>query len=134
MSRWHWPAERLVSCSRSLARTRWRNLDADIQLLNQVRVDGTVLAFTIVAAVVAGLVFGLTPAIRLSAVALNESLKEGGRSHSQGKRHGWTRGALVVSEVALACVLLVGSGLMLRSLFRVLDVDLGFQPRGVGHR
>jgi predicted permease len=107
------------------------NLDADIQMLGQVRVDGAVLAFTIVAAVVAGLVFGLTPAIRLSAVALNESLKEGGRSHSQGKRHGWTRGALVISEVALACVLLVGSGLMLRSLFRVLEVDLGFEPRGV---
>ena len=106
------------------------NLDADIQLLSKVRVDGAVLAFTIVAAVVAGLVFGLTPAIRLSAVALNESLKEGGRSHSQGRRHGWTRGALVISEVALACVLLVGSGLMLRSLLRVLDVDLGFEPRG----
>ena len=105
-------------------------MDANIQLLDQARVDGAVLAFTIVAAVVAGLVFGLTPAIRLSAVALNESLKEGGRSHSQGKRHGWTRGALVVSEVALACVLLVGSGLMLRSLMRVLDVDLGFEPRG----
>ena len=105
-------------------------MDANIQLLDQARVDGAVLAFTIVAAVLAGLVFGLTPAIRLSAVALNESLKEGGRSHSQGKRHGWTRGALVVSEVALACVLLVGSGLMLRSLMRVLDVDLGFEPRG----
>jgi predicted permease len=105
-------------------------LDANIQLLSQVGVDGSVLTFTIVAAVVAGLVFGLTPAVRLSAVALSESLKEGGRSHSQGKRHGWTRGALVISEVALACVLLVGAGLLVRSFLRVLDVDLGFNPRG----
>jgi predicted permease len=106
-------------------------MDANIQLLSQVRVDGAVLAFTICAAVAAGLVFGLTPAVRLSGVALNESLKEGGRGHSQGKRHGWTRGALVVSEVALACVLLVGAGLLIRSFLRVLDVDLGFQPGGV---
>jgi predicted permease len=106
-------------------------MDANIQLLSQARVDGVVLAFTIFAAVAAGLVFGLTPALRLSGVALNESLKEGGRGHSQGKRHGWTRGALVVSEVALACVLLVGASLLIHSLLRVLDVDLGFQPGGV---
>ncbi len=115
-----------IACTHALA-----NLDADIQLLSQVHVDGTALAFTMIAAMAAGLVFGLTPALRLSAVSLNESLKEGGRSVSQGKRHGWTRGALVVSEVALACVLLVGAGLLLHSLFRVLEVDLGFQPRGV---
>jgi predicted permease len=106
------------------------NMDASIPLLEQVRVDGAALGFTVFAAVVAGLVFGLTPAVRLSAVALNESLKETGRGHSEGKRHGWLRGALVVSEVALACVLLVGAGLLLRSFFRVLEVDLGFQPRG----
>jgi predicted permease len=106
------------------------NLDASIPLLEQVRVDGAALAFTVAAALTAGLVFGLTPAVRLSAVALNESLKESGRGHSEGKRHGWMRSALVVSEVALACVLLVGAGLLLRSFFRVLDVDLGFHPRG----
>lgn len=106
------------------------NSDASIPLLEQVRVDGAALGFTVLAAIVAGLVFGLTPAVSLSAVAFRESLKEGGRGQSEGKRRGWMRGALVVSEVALACVLLVGAGLLMRSFFRVLDVDLGFQPRG----
>ncbi|UCG84990.1 MAG: ABC transporter permease, partial [Gemmatimonadota bacterium] len=106
------------------------NSDASIPLLEQVRVDGAALGFTVLAAVVAGLVFGLTPAVRLSAVVIHESLKESGRGHSESRRHGWMRSALVVAEVALACVLLVGAGLLLRSFFRVLDVDLGFQPRG----
>jgi predicted permease len=112
--------------TRALAR-----LDFSIPLLTGVRLDGVALGFTIGMALVTGIVFGLAPAVRLSAVAVHESLKESGRGHSIGRRGGWIRGALVTSQVALCCVLLVGAGLLVRSFLRVLDVDLGFQPRGV---
>jgi hypothetical protein len=55
-------------------------------------------------------------------------LKDGGHGASSGRKHDRMRATLVVSEVALACVLLVGAGLLLRSFLRVLDVDLGFEP------
>lgn len=101
----------------------------NLPLRELVRVDSAALGFTLLAAVVTGMIFGLAPAMRASAIALRQSLQDGGRGSSQSKRHGWIRGALVVSEVALACVLLIGAGLLLRSLFGVLDVNLGFQPR-----
>jgi len=107
------------------------HLDAvRIPLLEQIQVDAGALGFTLLTAVLTGVVFGLTPAIRASSLALHTALKESGRGSSQGKRHGWIRGALVVCEVAFACVLLVGAGLLIRSFLRVLDLDLGFQPRG----
>jgi len=106
--------------------------DVRIPLLEQVRVDAGALGFTLLIAVLTGIVFGLTPAIRASSLSLQTSLKESGRGSSQGKRHGWIRGALVACEVALACVLLVGAGLLIRSFLRVLDVDLGFQPQSAG--
>jgi predicted permease len=109
------------------------HLDAvRIPLLEEVRVDAGALGFTLLIAVLTGVVFGLVPAIRASSLTLQSALKESGRSSSQGKRHGWIRNSLVVSEVALACVLLVGAGLLIRSFLRVLDVDLGFQPRSAG--
>ncbi|MCI0387382.1 MAG: hypothetical protein MOB07_01250 [Acidobacteria bacterium] len=94
--------------------------------------DAGALGFTLLIAVLTGIVFGLTPAIRASALSLPTALKESGRGSSQGKRHGWIRGALVACEVAFTCVLLVGAGLLIRSFLRVLDVDLGFQPRSAG--
>ena len=103
-----------------------------IPLLEQIRVDAEVLGFTLLAAVLTGVVFGVTPAIWSSSLSLVPALKESGRGSSQGKRHGWVRGALVICEVAFACVLLVGAGLLIRSFLRVLDVDLGFQPRSAG--
>lgn len=104
-------------------------MDGNIPLLTHARVDGAALGFTLGVALLAGLVFGVAPAVRVSASSLLETLKESGRGSSPGRRHGWIRGALVVSEVALACLLLVGAGLLMRSFVRVLDVDLGFQPR-----
>jgi predicted permease len=103
-----------------------------IPLLEQVRVDAGALGFTLLSAVLTGVLFGLVPAIRASSFSLQASLKENGRGSSHGKRHGWIRNALVVCEVAFACVLLVGAGLLIRSFLRVLDVDLGFQPRSAG--
>ena len=103
-----------------------------IPLLEQVRVDASALGFTLLTAVLTGIVFGLVPAIRASSLSLQTALKESGRGSSQGKRHGWIRKTLVVCEVAFACVLLVGAGLLVRSFLRVLDIDLGFQPGSAG--
>ena len=96
-----------------------------IQRLEAVSLDGTVLAFTMAASLVSGIFFGLVPALAASGSALTDALKEGGRSGSaaRGTR---TRGAFVVAEVALALVLLVGAGLLVRSFVQLAKVDPGF--------
>lgn len=99
-----------------------------LPLISSLRVDGSALAWTLVITVVATVVFGLAPGLTMSGSNLQEALKDAGPTTSQGKKHERLRTTLVVSEVALACVLLVGAGLLLRSFLRVLDVDLGFQP------
>jgi predicted permease len=91
-------------------------------------VDGTALAWTLLIAVGAAVLFGLVPAFKTAGGNLQEALKDAGPGMSQGKKHEGMRAVLVVTEVALACVLLIGAGLLLRSFLRVLDVDLGFQP------
>ncbi len=97
-----------------------------IPLLGTVRVDGAALLFTIGAAFLTALLGGVVPALHSSAGSEAESL--GGRGLSDSRRTASIRGALVISEVALACVLLVGAGLLIRSFLHVLDVDLGFRP------
>lgn len=99
-----------------------------IPLLGEVGIDRSVLGFTVAAALVTGLLFGLMPALEVRDVKLHDTLKDANRGSSQGRGHAWIRGALVVSEVALACVLVVGAGLLIRSFLRVLDVNLGFVP------
>ena len=99
-----------------------------IPLLESVHVDFTALAFTILCAVITGLFFGLVPALHVSARTLHGSLKDANRGSSQGRSHTWVRNALVVLEIALACILVVGAGLLVRSFLRVLDVNLGFHP------
>ncbi len=100
----------------------------NLPLLNSVRIDGTALAFTLLAAVFTGVLFGVLPALQAPAFAVQDTLKEGGRGLSAGKRRAWLRNGLVVSEIAFASILLVGAGLLVRSFTRVLDVDLGFEP------
>jgi predicted permease len=99
-----------------------------IPMLSDVRIDGSVLGFTLVAALLTGLLFGLVPALQVQDLKLHDTLKDSNRGSSQGRGHAWIRGALVVSEIGLACVLLVGAGLLIRSFLRVLDVNMGFRP------
>lgn len=101
----------------------------NLPLLSSVQVDAGVLAFTVLVAMATGLMLSVAPALQVSALRLNASL--GQRGASEGKEHAWLRGALVISEIAFACVLLVGAGLLIRSLIRVLDVQLGFRPESV---
>jgi predicted permease len=74
------------------------------------------------------MIFGLLPGLRIASGNLQEVLKDSGAGAGLGRKHERVRAALVVSEIALACVLLVSAGLLLRSFLKVLDVDLGFQP------
>jgi predicted permease len=99
-----------------------------IPLLRDVHVDGTALAFTAGVALAAGLLVGLAPAFFARSGVLHETLKDATRGSTEGRGRRWMRNALVVSEIAFACVLLVAAGLLIRSLVRVLDVDLGFEP------
>ena len=99
-----------------------------LPLLNSIRVDGAALAWTLLITLGVGILFGLAPGFAVSGGNTQETLKDAGRGTSEDRAHGRMRSVLVVSEVALACVLLIGSGLLLRSFLRVLDVDLGFQP------
>jgi predicted permease len=99
-----------------------------IPLLADVRIDGSALAFTVLTALVTGLIFGLLPALQVRDVKLHDTLKDANRGSSQGRGHTWIRNALVISEIGLACVLVVGAGLLTRSFLRVLDVDMGFHP------
>jgi len=102
----------------------------DIPLLRSVVIDGHVLLFTIGIATAAALLFGIVPALQLSKGGERQALSQSGRGSSDGRGQAWLREALVVAEVALACVLLVGGGLLLRSFVTLLDVDLGFEPAG----
>jgi predicted permease len=99
-----------------------------LPLLSSVRVDGAALGWTLLVAVAVSMLFGLVPGLRMAAENIQETLKDSGQGMSAGRQHERLRGAMVISEVALACVLLVGAGLLLRSFLRVLDIDLGFQP------
>jgi predicted permease len=99
-----------------------------IPLLADVHLDAAALGFTFLVAILTGIVFGFFPAFQVPGLALHDVLKDSTRGSSQGRGHVWIRSTLVVSEIALACVLLVGAGLLIRSFLRVLDLDLGFRP------
>ena len=105
------------------------HLDAiSLPLRETVQIDTGALSFTLLMAVLTGLVFGLVPALQVPAGAVHDSLKDANRGSSEGRSRNWIRATLVVSEIAFACVLLVGAGLLIRSFLRVLDVNLGFHP------
>ena len=101
------------------------NANSRVALL---KIDATALGFTFALSLLTSLLFGLVPALQLSRIDLNEALKEGGRTAGPRNR---LRSALVVAEVALAMVLLVGGGLMIKSFWRLARVNLGYEPAGV---
>ena len=89
------------------------------------------LFFTVAAGVLSAALFGIAPAAQLGRVNTSEALKEGGRSSTEGRDRIRLRSILVTAEIALALVLSIGAGLLLRSLQRLQRVDMGFQPEGV---
>ena len=103
---------------------------SSVPRLDLVAMDARVLAFTAALALATGLLFGLAPALRATRGVAAETLKQGGKGSATGGSHR-TRRALVVTEVALAVVMLAGAGLMLRSLARLRAIELGFDQRDV---
>ena len=95
----------------------------------EIGLDIRVLFFTLAISLLAGILFGLVPALKMSPSRLQETLKEGGRGMSGGRHR--VQGAFVVAEMAMALVLLAGAGLMIRSLTRLWGVDPGFNSRNV---
>jgi putative ABC transport system permease protein len=103
----------------------------DIPRTGEIGIDARVLAFTFGVSLLTGLVFGLAPALQASSSDLHEALKEGGRGGTTGPRRARVRAVLIVSEVALALVLLVGAGLLVRSFFKLRNVSPGYDPENV---
>lgn len=103
-----------------------------LPLLATIHVDAASLGWALFIAVSVGILFGLAPALKISGVNLQEVIKNNAAGMAAGRSHERFRSTLVISEVALACILLVGAGLLLRSFLRVLDVDLGFEPLHAG--
>lgn len=101
----------------------------DLPRLSEIRLDPLVLLFTLAAGVLTGLVFGIAPALQATRHSLAGAASDASRGSSS--RQGRLRGGLVVGEVALAVVVLVGAGLLGRSLQQRLSVEKGFQPDGV---
>ena len=97
----------------------------------QISIDATVLGFTLLISLLTGVLFGLAPALRTMNLNLTDSLKEGGRSGSEGARRNRTRSVLVVIESAVAVMLLVGAGLLVRSLIQLQNTSPGFDAHNV---
>lgn len=117
-----WLAVRAVAASSAV----------QIPLLASVELDASALLFTLGVTLATGVLFGIVPALQLAGDGTQGALKDSGRGTSEGKGRKWVRSALVVSEVALASVLLVGAGLLLRSFVTLLEVDLGFRAEQAG--
>jgi len=104
---------------------------ADLPRAKEVAVDGRVLVFTFAVSLLTGIVFGFVPALQASRPDLNETLKESGRGTTGSAGHRRVRSLLVVSEIALSLMLLVGAGLLMRSLVKLQAINPGFNPHHV---
>ena len=108
-----------------------RFVPSNIPRLNEVSVDWVVLAFALLISLLTGLLFGLAPAMHSTRVSLASAIREGARGAGYSARTGRLRDALIVSELALAVVLMVGAGLLLRTLWGLLRENPGFNPTQV---
>jgi predicted permease len=108
-----------------------RLVPSNIPRLNEVRIDWVVLAFALAISVLTGLAFGLAPALQSAKTALSSAIREGARGPGYGAKTGRLRDALIVSELAFAVVLMVGAGLLLRTLRDLLQENPGFNPTQV---
>src|SRR5215216_1829373 len=97
----------------------------------EIGINSRVLLFTLGVSILTSLVFGLIPALQAGKTDVQETLKEGGNTMSTGVVGGWLRPILVVVEVAAAVVLLIGAGLMIRSVMRIREVEPGLQPQNL---
>jgi putative ABC transport system permease protein len=104
---------------------------SNIPRLSEIDLDSRVVVFTLCISLLAGIVSGLAPALQTSKMDLNEALKEGGRSAMSGMSSNYLRSLFVVAEFALALVLLIGAGLMIRSFLHLQAVDPGFIPQNL---
>jgi len=105
-----------------------RQASLALPLLSSMKIDAATLLWAALITALAAVLFGLAPGFLIASANLRAGLASSSRGSTEGKHFHGLRSLLVIGEVALACVLLVGAGLLLRSFLRVLDVDLGFQP------
>src|SRR5690242_6678626 len=108
-----------------------RFVPSSVPRLNEVRIDWVVLAFALLISILTGLMFGLAPALHSAEVALSSAIREGGRGSGYSTKTGRLRDVLIVSELAFAVILMVGAGLLLRTLRDLLRENPGFIPTQV---
>jgi predicted permease len=108
-----------------------RFVPSNVPRLNEVRIDWVVLAFALLISILTGLVFGLAPALHSAKVTLSSAIREGGRGSGYSATTGRLRDVLIVSELAFAVILMVGAGLLLRTLRDLLQENPGFSPTQV---
>ncbi|TMJ79750.1 MAG: FtsX-like permease family protein, partial [Alphaproteobacteria bacterium] len=108
-----------------------RFVPSNVPRLNEVRIDWVVLAFALLISILTGLAFGLAPALHSAKVALFSAIREGGRGSGYSTKTGRLRDVLIVSELAFAVILMVGAGLLLRTLRDLLQENPGFNPTQV---
>jgi putative ABC transport system permease protein len=108
-----------------------RFVPSNVPRLNEVRIDWVVLAFALLISILTGLVFGLAPAFHSARITLSSAIREGGRGSGYSTKTGRLRDVLIVSELAFAVILMVGAGLLLRTLRNLLQENPGFTPTHV---
>jgi predicted permease len=124
----------LISGSLGLTFTLWVKalllslVPESVPLPRDIPIGGSVIVFVLAASFLTTVLFGLVPAFQVSAMALHSPLQEGGRSGTPGRSRHRLQGFFVTVEFALALVLLIGSGLLIRSFAKLLETDLGFRP------